>query len=66
MSSSKIVYNIEFLRGFKWAVPTAFSSAISQCQFEEGDIFYDSKEELYLEISDMETRLEKLKKKAKL
>ncbi len=44
MSSSKMVYNIEFLRGFKWAVPTAFSSAISQCQFEEGDILYDSKE----------------------
>ena len=33
---------MEFIKGFKWAIPQAFSDAISRCQFEEGDIFYDT------------------------
>ena len=33
--------DLEFLSGFSWPVPKAFSSALAQCRFEEGDIFYD-------------------------
>lgn len=33
---------MEFFSGFKWAVPKAFSEAVSQCRFEEGDILYDT------------------------
>jgi len=35
---------IKFLDGFSLAVPYAYSDAIAKCQFEEGDIFYDSKD----------------------
>lgn len=34
---------MEFIEGFQWAIPQAFSDAIAHSQFEEGDIFYDSK-----------------------
>lgn len=34
---------MEFFAGFKWAVPKAFSDAVSLCRFEEGDILYDTK-----------------------
>ncbi len=34
--------SMEFIKGFKWAIPQAFSDSISRCQFEEGDIFYDT------------------------
>ena len=33
---------MEFFTGFKWAVPKAFSDAVSLCRFEEGDILYDT------------------------
>jgi len=33
---------MEFFSGFKWAVPVAFSDAVSLCRFEEGDILYDT------------------------
>ena len=33
---------MEFFTGFKWAVPKAFTDALFQCRFEEGDILYDS------------------------
>lgn len=34
---------MQFFPGFLWAVPHAFSEAVSVCQFIEGDILYDSK-----------------------
>lgn len=34
---------MEFFSGFKWAVPRAFSDAVTLCRFEEGDILYDTK-----------------------
>lgn len=34
---------MEYFDGFKWAVPKAFSDAVSLCRFEEGDILYDTK-----------------------
>jgi len=34
--------NGEFFGGFTWAVPIAFSDAVTACRFEEGDILYDS------------------------
>ncbi len=34
---------MKYFSGFKWAVPTAFSDAVSLCRFEEGDILYDTK-----------------------
>jgi hypothetical protein len=33
---------MEFLSGFKWAVPVAFVRAVAECHFKEGDILYDS------------------------
>jgi hypothetical protein len=33
---------MDFLPGFKWAVPVAFSDAVAQCRFEEGDMLYDT------------------------
>lgn len=33
---------MDFFSGFKWAVPLAFSDAVSRCRFEEGDILYNS------------------------
>lgn len=33
----------EFFDRFSWAVPKAFSDAVRDCRFEEGDILYDSK-----------------------
>jgi hypothetical protein len=33
----------EFFDGFTWAVPKAFSDAVTACRFEEGDILYDSR-----------------------
>lgn len=33
---------MEFFAGFQWAVPIAFSDAVSLCRFEEGDVLYDS------------------------
>ncbi len=33
---------MEFFSGFKWAVPLAFSEAVSRCFFKEGDVLYDS------------------------
>jgi len=33
---------MEFFTGFKWAVPVAFSDAVSLCRFEEGDLLYDT------------------------
>lgn len=33
---------MEFFSGFKWAVPKAFSDAVSLCRFEEGDILYET------------------------
>ena len=33
---------MEYFTGFKWAVPKAFSDAVSLCRFEEGDILYDT------------------------
>lgn len=33
---------MEFFSGFKWAVPKAFSDAVSLCRFEEGDMLYDT------------------------
>lgn len=35
---------MDYLPGFKWAVSEAFSDAVYQCRFEEGDILYDNKE----------------------
>ncbi len=35
---------MEFFSGFKWAVPKAFSDAVSLCRFEEGDILYDTEQ----------------------
>ena len=32
----------EFFGGFTWAVPMAFSDAVTACRFEEGDLLYDS------------------------
>ena len=32
-----------FLDGFLWAVPTAFSDPLAACRFEQGDILYDTK-----------------------
>jgi len=32
----------EFFEGFAWAVPEAFSEAVAACQFEEGDMLYDT------------------------
>ena len=34
---------MEFFTGFQWAVPKAFSDAVALCQFEEGDMLYDTK-----------------------
>jgi len=34
---------MEYFNGFTWALPKAFSDAIANCRFEEGDIIYDSK-----------------------
>lgn len=33
---------MEFLPGFTWALPAAFSDAVFLCRFEEGDILYDT------------------------
>lgn len=33
---------MDFLPGFTWALPTAFSDAVFLCSFEEGDILYDT------------------------
>lgn len=33
---------MDFLSGFKWALPAAFSDAAFLCSFEEGDIIYDT------------------------
>lgn len=33
---------MNFFPEFKWAVPSAFSSAIASCRFEQGDILYDT------------------------
>ena len=33
---------MEFFSGFNWAIPTAFSEAVSLCRFEEGDTLYDT------------------------
>lgn len=33
---------MEYLPGFKWALPKAFSDAVSMCCFEEGDVLYDA------------------------
>ncbi|MDX8376439.1 MAG: hypothetical protein R8L53_00250 [Mariprofundales bacterium] len=33
---------MEYLPGFKWAVPKAFSDAVASCCFEEGDVLYDT------------------------
>ncbi len=32
-----------FFDGFAWAVPAAFSEAVSACMFLEGDTLYDTK-----------------------
>ena len=32
-----------FFSGFKWAVPYAFSEALSSCFFKEGDLLFDTK-----------------------
>ncbi|MCY4471360.1 MAG: hypothetical protein OXC07_00855 [Kistimonas sp.] len=32
-----------FFEGFAWALPRAFSKAVSRCRFEEGDILYDTR-----------------------
>lgn len=34
---------MNFFNGFSWAVPNAFSDAVSLYRFEEGDILYDTK-----------------------
>lgn len=31
---------MEFLTGFAWSVPTAFSGAVGACRFEQGDVLY--------------------------
>jgi hypothetical protein len=33
----------EFFDGFTWAVPKAFSDAVTACRFEEGGILYGSR-----------------------
>ncbi|MCX5808453.1 MAG: hypothetical protein NTX36_03640 [Proteobacteria bacterium] len=33
----------DFLKGFAWPVPSAFLTALKNCNFELGDTFYDSK-----------------------
>jgi len=33
---------MDFFPGFSWAIPKAFSDAIANCRFEEGDVIYDS------------------------
>lgn len=33
---------MEFIPGFKWAVPKAFSDAVFRCRFEEGDMLYQT------------------------
>ena len=38
---------VEYFKNFNWAVPVAFSSALADCRFEEGDRFFDS-EKAYL------------------
>jgi len=34
---------MDFFSNFKWAIPVAFSDAVSLCRFEEGDTLYDSR-----------------------
>jgi len=34
---------MEFFKGFSWALPTAFSDAISACRFVDGDMLYDTR-----------------------
>ena len=34
---------VKFFDGFSWAVPLAFSEAVSTCMFVEGDALYDTK-----------------------
>jgi hypothetical protein len=33
---------MDFLPGFAWPVPRAFSSAVAACRFEQGDVLYDA------------------------
>lgn len=33
---------MQFIEGFRWAVPTAFSDAVGACQFSRGDTLYSS------------------------
>ena len=33
---------MEFIPGFKWALPKAFSDAVFGCRFEEGDMLYQT------------------------
>jgi hypothetical protein len=34
---------IDFVAGFSWPVPRAFSSPLNLCRFEQGDILYDNR-----------------------
>ena len=40
MLDAEELRDTQFLSGFAWPVPTAFSSALAACRFEEGDTFY--------------------------
>lgn len=35
-------FTMQFFTNFKWALPLAFSDAVSLCRFEEGDTLYDT------------------------
>ena len=35
---------MDWLPGFAWPLPRAFSAAVSICRFEQGDVFYDHSE----------------------
>lgn len=35
--------HLKFIENFSWAVPTGFSSVLSSCRFESGDILFDNK-----------------------
>lgn len=49
---------MEFLPGFKWAVPVAFSDAVTQCRFEEGDVLYDTPKAYDGEWGDVNKHIE--------
>ncbi len=49
---------MDFISGFKWALPQAFSDAVYLCCFEEGDILYDTKKAYDSEWSEVKNDIE--------